>query len=340
MAAFSLESQYVNTGSYQQENESDSLDLAAPTPAAKPKKSAKSKYSETQDIDVLRKYLRIVEEQLEISEVNKEELSLENSRLQNENKEMIVQNHELEHKRAELTKKIRSLEDEIIRKEKEYQKELEQLELAGKVATEKLRGLEERLNDANEKNENLRVRVRKDIRKIRENERDLEARLELLRKDSQTLMQARDQKVLELQRKIDALEFDLDQVQDGRVQAQMESERYLGKLSRVARALQIGISMIEDDHSGEEELDELEPEIMGGAAKPVDIQSAKPAAAVGAEPVMAELNLESNQPVAEQKLAVGGEDFSADLEALAHDGEPTQMIVQEQETVEEEPSSH
>jgi hypothetical protein len=159
--------------------------------------------------------------------------------------------------------------------------------------------------------------VRKDIRKIRENERDLEARLELTRKDSATLLSARDEKVLELQRKIDALEFDLDQVQDGRVQAQMEAERYLAKLSRVSRALQVANSMIEDDRAGEAELEELEP-VAGGAANAEE--PAAPASGEPADPAAAAA------PPAEGELPAEDAPISEELAALANEGEPTQMI--------------
>jgi chromosome segregation ATPase len=184
---------------------------------------------------------------------------------------------------------------------------------------EKAGQLEKQLGEADEKYENLRVRVRKDIRKIRENERDLEARLELLRKDSETLLQARDQRVLEMQRKIDALEFDLDQVQDSRVQAQMEAERYLARLSRVSRALQIATGLIEGEQSSDEELDDLEP-LVGGAATAEEPPSAPEEPPLGASPP------EAGQPegVVEELAPL-----SEEIAALADAGEPTQMISSE-----------
>lgn len=300
-------------------------------PAARAEAPRRKPAETSGDADVLGKYLRIKEEQLEISEGERRELALENERFQKEAHQLQVRLRELEHLHDELTKKLSTMEDEKVIYVREQQRMAEERERVEKAAAERVKALEAQLADAGEKYENLRVRVRKDIRKIRENERDLEARLELLRKDSSTLLQARDEKVLEMQRKIDALEFDLDQVQDGRVQAQMEAERYLAKLSRVSRALRIAVGMVEEEHVSEEELDELEP-VLGGAAEaeepavPVQIPvAAADPMAMGAED-SPEPAVGGEQPPAEEAMDPGAADLSDDLAALANDGEPTQMI--------------
>jgi DNA repair exonuclease SbcCD ATPase subunit len=288
--------------------------VVAPEPKKKFYPSSQSLDSE--DSEVLKKYLRIKEEQLEISESERNELSQENERLQRDAMQLQLKLRDLEHLQEELTRKLQAMENEKQQGLEKQEREKEDLDRANRNQSEKLRNLEAQLHEADEKYENLRVRVRKDIRKIRENERDLEARLELLRKDSETLLQARDQRVLEMQRKVDALEFDLDQIQDGKVRAQMEAERYLGKLSRVARALHLAVNIIEDDITGESELEEMEP-ILGGAGNAVEI-----------------LEEEKSQPEAASAPPVEGvmpegEDLSEELQALAADGEPTQMISQE-----------
>ncbi|MGZ3721115.1 MAG: hypothetical protein ACXWR1_22345, partial [Bdellovibrionota bacterium] len=268
---------------------------------------------DTGDMDVLRKYLAIREEQLELAEGEREELSRENERLQKEAHQLQLRLREFEHLQDELQKKVEQMEEDKAESERKVHYSSEESERASKIAQERVKNLESQISEAGEKYENLRARVRKDIRKIRENERDLEARLELMRRDSETLLSARDVKVLELQRKIDALEFDLDQVQDSRVQAQMEAERYLAKLSRVSRALQIANSMIEDDRAGEAELEELEP-LVGGAAnaeEPAEGGSASAPAAAEAPPAEGESAAEAMSP---------------ELTALASEGEPTQMI--------------
>ncbi|HEY8280811.1 MAG TPA: hypothetical protein VIH99_14365 [Bdellovibrionota bacterium] len=290
---------------------------AAPAPA--PKKLRKAAPLPTgdsgSDLEVLRKYLSIREEQLELAEGERTELSRENERLQKEAHQLQLRLREFEHTQDELAKKLEQMEEAKSEADRKAMSAQEEGERANRIQNERIKGLEAQVGDADDKYESLRGRVRKDIRKIRENERDLEARLELARKDSETLMQARDQKVIELQRKIDALEFDLDQVQDSRVQAQMEAERYLAKLSRVSRALQIANSMIDDDRAGEAELEELEP-VAGGAAN-----AEEPVAeAAHAAPAAAEA------PPAEEAAPADESNLSPELSALANEGEPTQMI--------------
>lgn len=309
----------------------------APKPAP-----AKRKPSVTQtdvaDVEVLRKYLRIKEEQLEISEGERSELSKENERLAKEAHSLQYRLRELEHLESELNRKLQHNEEKSRDQESKHHLYAQEKDRNEKFHLDRIKALELQVGDSNDKYENLRVRVRKDIRKIRENERDLEARLELLRKDSETLLKARDEKVLDLQRKIDALEFDLDQVQDSKVQAQVEAERYLAKLSRVARALHIATGMIEDDHISEEELDELEP-VMGGAANAVEPPPpAAPVAESAAADSLAEAAPEASEEGAASADGEGGEALSEELEALANDGEPTQML--SMHNLDEEPESH
>lgn len=295
---------------------------STPVPPKPPKKKARkteSSESDADDIEVLRKYLAIREEQLEISEGEREEQARENERLQKEAHQLQLKLREFEHMHDELNKKLAQMEETKSEAERRMSQEREESERNLKLSAEKAKSLEAQITEAGEKYENLRGRVRKDIRKIRENERELEARLELARKDSETLLQARDVKVLELQRKIDALEFDLDQVQDSRVQAQMEAERYLAKLSRVSRALQIANHMIEDDRASESELEDLEPE-SGGAANAEEVAAQEPGSA--AAPPPAEEAASDVEPEAES--------LSPELAALANDGEATQMISADQ----------
>jgi hypothetical protein len=294
-----------------------------PVKKSSPRKAAAA--ADTEDAEVLRKYLRIKEEQLEISDGEREELALENERIQKEAHLLQVKVRELEHLHEEISKKLGQVDEENQQLAREKQREAEERERADRHIADKLRKLETQAGENGEKYENLRVRVRKDIRKIRENERDLEARLELLRKDSETLLQARDEKVLEMQRKIDALEFDLDQVQDSRVQAQMEAERYLAKLSRVARALHIAVSMIEEDNTSEAELDELEP-LFGGAANVVELKSTGDGSSEGGEsggPAGRDPVAQAQDSVPDQE---GRNSLAENLEELAASGEATQMI--------------
>ena len=60
--------------------------------------------------------------------------------------------------------------------------------------------------------ENLNRKVRVDITKVKSRENELEGKLEMLRSDADIQIRNRDQKILELKRKIDTLEFDNESI--------------------------------------------------------------------------------------------------------------------------------
>ena len=276
---------------------------------------------ENPDADLLHKYLKLKEEQLSISETEKRELANENDRIQRESQHLQVKLRELTYLMDETSKKIKIME-------KEFEREHSEQSQSERMNLERIRNMESQIKDSQDKYETLRSRVRKDIRKIRSNEKDLEARYELLRKDSETLLHARDIRVLELQRKIDALEYDLDQVQDSRVLAQMESERYLAKLTRIARALNIASALIVEDQNFDQELEDLEPE-MGGAAMADEKQENMTDQDSGAPP---------HDETEEQKIS--SLDLSPEMLALANDGDPTRIVtIKDTKALEGEPES-
>ncbi len=116
------------------------------------------------------------------------------------------------------------------------QKEIDELKFEMKRRTEKIRVMELQVKDATDATERLKERVRSDIRKIRTREKELENRLEIMKKDSEALLGSREQKIIELKRKLDLMEFNTDLLQE-----QLERERGLGQALRdkLAKAAQI-----------------------------------------------------------------------------------------------------
>jgi hypothetical protein len=122
---------------------------------------------------------------------------------------------------AELSHLVSKQEQKIKSYDQEKQVELEVLELQIadldqqlKERTEKTRTIETKLRLTVEEVNKVKDRVRVDIRRIRVREKELEGNLEILKKDSSALLQARDEKILELKRKIDLLEFNMELIQE------------------------------------------------------------------------------------------------------------------------------
>lgn len=303
-----------------------------------------------EEVETLRKYLQMREEELALLQGKFSEMDSEYLRLKAE-----VESKDKELRSAlqfseDLERRVKALDERIFGLERDLIIEQENRELVVKTEREKQREIEAELNETKDRHESLKARVRKDLRKIRVRERDLESKLELLRIDSDRMVESRDSKVLELQRKIDALEFDLDQIQDSRHKALTQAERYLAKLARVSRTLQLATSLIEDGAQEPKETANNEEPFLGGAIEGLeDIGKllSEAEAIVGASPE--EESEASAAPTAvdtpddllaahdaEAAPASTSTSFSnPELEALASDGEATRIVTRPQELEEE-----
>ncbi len=172
--------------------------------------------------------------------VDREELLLKIVKLEEEKVLQARQNLTL---RADLDEK--KIELTIIRKK--LNEEISELRDRLKLHDEKKLILEE-------KNKILQVEIDKsaqrnkiDIKRIQMRERELEQKLELLKADSETQIRHRDLKILELKRKIDSMEFDMESisVQEKRsVESRFELE---DKLDKAIKTLRSAISVLEDE---------------------------------------------------------------------------------------------
>ena len=85
----------------------------------------------------------------------------------------------------------------------------------------------------------MKDRVRSDIRKIRVREKELENKLEIIRKDSEVLIGARESKIMELKRKLDILEFNMDLLQDRYAKEKENSAKLNERLAKAAQVVRV-----------------------------------------------------------------------------------------------------
>jgi hypothetical protein len=143
---------------------------------------------------------------------------------------------EFAHLAQEQDRRISGFEKEKAVAVETVQKDFEDLKFEMKRRSEKIRVMELQVKEATDATERLKERVRNDIRKIRSREKELENRLEIMKKDSEALLGAREQKIIELKRKLDLVEFNTDLLQD-----QLDKERRTCQALRekLAKAAQI-----------------------------------------------------------------------------------------------------
>lgn len=188
------------------------------------------------DTETLKKYLMLREQDVAVLSNQlrsaKEQITAMEQTLRQERSK----NNELSHVVAEQSRSLQEFEE---RKQNELgavKSENQELRYEAKAKSDKARLLENQVREAQEEIERIKERVRTDIRKIRVRERELENKLEILKKDSEALIGARESKIIELKRKLDLLEFNMDLLQD---QLQRERENASAVKQKLAKAAQV-----------------------------------------------------------------------------------------------------
>lgn len=192
-----------------------------------------------QDVSALSSQLKTARERIQV---------LENQAVELESTHNLIQ-HELK----EANERIQNFE-----KEKEFaleisQKELGDLRFQLKARSDKNRLLEKKVSESIDELENLKNRVRMDIRKIRNREKELENKLEILRKDSEVLVGIREARIIELKRKLDLTEFNVDILQDQFHHEQENNQKLREKLEKIGKAMKVAGGFLENESIFNEE---------------------------------------------------------------------------------------
>lgn len=143
---------------------------------------------------------------------------------------------------------------------KRHMVELEDLKYRLTMSEEKKALADEKARQAELRREKLEQKVRIDFNQVKQREKELESKLELLSMDVDSQVQSRDQKILELRRKIDALEFNMENASI-KEQKSLEDKRKLeDRLSKIMKTLRHSIKNLEDDIDHVEEDDDHQTE--------------------------------------------------------------------------------
>ena len=201
-----------------------SSDLQAPLP-------------ENLDLETMRNYLSLREQDVAMltgqyrsaqERVFQLEVQLKVERAKSTELQHVVQKQDQEIKNHELDKQV---ESEVLFKQ------VEDLNHQLQERTEKARIIETKLRLTTLEVDKIKERVRVDIRRIRVREKELESQLEIIKKDSSALLLARDEKIVELKRKIDLLEFNMELVQEQFQKERLTSDQLRTRLKDAASAM-------------------------------------------------------------------------------------------------------
>ncbi len=171
---------------------------------------------------------------------DREELLLKIQQLE---EDKVLQSRQILSQRAEIDE--RKIELTIIRKK--LHEEINNLKDSLIVHEERRLILEEKNRVLNLELDKSRQKNKIDIKHIQMREKELEQKLELLKSDAETQIRNRDLKILELKRKIDAMEFDMESISSQEkksVESRFELEN---KLDKAIKTLRNAISALEEE---------------------------------------------------------------------------------------------
>jgi len=137
------------------------------------------------------------------------------------------------------------LEISILRKR--HLVELEDIKYHFALNEEKKLMAEEKARAAEARREKLEQRVRIDFNQVKQREKELETKLEMLTIDVDSQVQSRDHKILELRRKIDSLEFNMENVSIKEHKSQDDKRKLEDKLNKIIKTLRHSIKNLEED---------------------------------------------------------------------------------------------
>ena len=169
-----------------------------------------------------------------------EDLKTKNQRIQKEN---IGLKAELDELQIELSIIKKRHEDDI----RELKYNLNYSEDRKKVMEEKLKKNQEELGLVGE-------RVRLDLEKLRRKEKELENQLELVQMDTANQVQNRENKILDLKRKIDALEFNMENTILKEQKTREDKKKLEERLRSIMKTLRGSIRLLEEDIGPDDEL--------------------------------------------------------------------------------------
>ena len=108
------------------------------------------------------------------------------------------------------------------------------------IFEEKSKHYKAQLDEVNQK-------FRVNFSQVRKREQELESKLELVSMDSATQLKTRDEKIMDLKRKIDSLEFNMETLESSEKKSKSETRKLELKLSHVMETLKSSLNQFKED---------------------------------------------------------------------------------------------
>lgn len=162
-------------------------------------------------------------------------------------KDLKTDSKELEQDNLTLKANLDEAKIEITILRKRHMVELEDIKYRLTMSEEKKAMADEKARQADMQRSKLEQKVRIDLNQVKQREKELESKLELLSMDVDSQVQSRDQKILELRRKIDALEFNMENASIKEQKSLDDKRKLEDRLNKIMKTLRNSIKNLEDD---------------------------------------------------------------------------------------------
>lgn len=248
-------------------NFSQEIEEDIPSPPTESKKNIKSETEKNKDDGTLnlRKDLKEISGAFS-GEIERLQATISNLRTDRE--ELLTKIQKLEEEKLFSSRNHLSLRAELDEKKiellimrKKLNEEISELKDRQKLHDEKRLILEEKNKLLSQEVDKATQKNKIDVKKVLLRERELEQKLELLKSDAETQIRHRDLKILELKRKIDAMEFDMESLnlqEKKSVESRYELEE---KLEKAIKTLKTAVTVLEDEQNHTEVLKALKKNI-------------------------------------------------------------------------------
>jgi chromosome segregation ATPase len=181
-------------------------------------------------------------ETLRIAQERMVELEKELEKLRAENETLSSANSSAKEQLDEALQKVAKLEREVSNSNALFASELEIHRDGASAKDAEITKLRRRTDE-------LEGRLHQDLRKIRVRERELENRLELTKMEKESLLRTKDEAMLELKRKIDNLNFELQGYRQRVTDLNQKIESNADQFARTVRALRLALTNLEVNDS-------------------------------------------------------------------------------------------
>ena len=131
--------------------------------------------------------------------------------------------------------------------QKRHVDEIEEIKYQKSLAEEKNLFAQEKMRKLQKEYNQLEEKVRFDFNNVKERERALQSRLEIMEMDSEAQLTSRDKKILELKKKIDQLEFNMENAAIREKKFQDEKNKVEDKMNRIMKNLRCSMELFDEE---------------------------------------------------------------------------------------------